>query len=60
MSPETIVLLAEKALEIAISLIGRDEVRKRLDQASIDRAEAIADAAEVAKFGKEALSPQDL
>lgn len=52
-----VVVLAEKAIEIAVSLIGRDEVRKRLDQDAINRAEALADAMEVVKFGPKEEDP---
>lgn len=51
MTPEQALEIARMAADILLALVPRDQVAELLDEAAIRRANAIADAAEAAKFG---------
>lgn len=51
MSPETILNLVRGLLDLVLMLVPKDVARAELDEAAIRRANAIANAAEKAKFG---------
>lgn len=51
MSPDEVLELASKAADIVLALVPIERARELLDEAAIRRANALADAAEIAKFG---------
>jgi hypothetical protein len=50
MSPEDIVAMAVKLLDLVVSLVGKGHTAALLTQNQVERANAIADAAQYVKF----------
>jgi len=46
------IALASKLIGLAIDLVGKETVRQLIDQQTVETADAVADAIEVARFGK--------
>ena len=53
MSPAEILAAAETVANVLLMLVPHEDAKKLLDDAAQKRAQAIADAAEAAKFGHE-------
>lgn len=51
MTPETILDIARGLIDLLLSIVPAPVAKQMLDEAAIRRANAIADAAEAAKFG---------
>ena len=57
MTPEAIIAAARIAADLLLALVPHNEARELLDSAAAKRANAIADAAEAAKFGSSPTEP---
>lgn len=51
-TPEQVLIAARLAADTLLALVGHDDAKIHVDAAEKRRANALADAAEVAKFGR--------